>query len=185
MRTTTAGMRWRRLAVVIAIIPATVMAACSAGGLPSVAGLSGPASYQQSNAFNRIGYSWKEIDSTHYVVRADGEGKTALPRLEQMALARAGELGSELKYGWLKVEGSETGTSCGKKVDGYKGSGIAQLNLRSVKLQVAYAKTQVDPSWQRSDATFATAKAAFDAAASSPEAAAADEAELKAACDKR
>ena len=181
----------RSRALTPALLAAGLLAAGCSGAGPGaspLSGLSGGASaapYVQSTIYSPTGYNSKQIDDTHFVVRADGTGGTSAQRLQRMAEARAAELGPELGFAWYKIEGSDAATTCGKKVEGYKGPGAAHNHMRSHKLTVAYAKTQADPSYQQAAPAFALAKAALDADVPAPEEAAAGEAELKRACDKR
>jgi hypothetical protein len=172
----------KRASVLVALALACGLAAGCSGGaqLPALGG--GPVSYSSSSVFKPTGYNDTRLDDTHFQVRASGDAKTPPARLEKMALVRAAEIGVEEKLDWFKVEGAETGLDCGKKVEGYKGPGTKPTPIRTLRLRVAYAKTQVDPTYQKADTTFASAKAELDADAATADAA--SEAELKQACGK-
>ncbi len=172
--------RLKRASVLGALASVCLIAAGCGGGaqLPALGG--GPVSYTSSNAFKPTGSNDTRLDDTHFQVRASGDAKTSLARLEKMALVRAAEIGVEEKLDWFKVEGAETGLDCGKKVDGYKGASTKPTAIRTHRIRVAYAKTQADPSYLKADTTFATAKAELDADGAIADAA--SEAELKQAC---
>lgn len=174
--------RLKRATVLVALASACELAAGCGGGAQLPALGAGPVSYSSSNAFKPTGYNDTRLDDTHFQVRASGDSRTPLSRLEKMALVRAAEIGVEEKLDWFKIEGAETGVDCGKKVEGYKGPGAKQSAIRTHRIRVAYAKTQIDPTYQKADTTFASAKAELDADAGIADAS--SEAELKQACGK-
>lgn len=180
-RTARAACRYAAGATTLAL------AGCGGAGLTPISGLTTGSTtpYVQSSIYSPTGYTSKQIDETHFTVRATGSAGTTPARLERMALTRAAEIAGEEKFAWFKVENSEPGVACGKRLDGYKGASAKQSDMRYHRLTVAYAKTQTDPTYQQADTAFTASKAALDAEAVSPEAAAAGEAEIKQTCDKR
>lgn len=176
----------RAMVSALALSVALFLAACVESGSPTAllgGGASG-VSYTSSNVFKPTGFNETRVDDTHFQVRATGDAKTTPQRLQKMALARAAEIGVEEKLDWFKVEGTDSSFTCGKKVDGYKGTGSNGAHLRTAKLTVAYAKTQADPAYHKADTAFAAAKADLDADTAAPEAVAAAEQELKQACGR-
>lgn len=173
-------------ALTLAGATALLLAACAEAGSPSalLGGGGSGVSYTSSNAFKPTGFNETRVDDTHFQVRATGDAKTTPQRLQKMALARAAEIGVEEKLDWFKVEGTDSSYACGKKIDGYKGAGANGAHLRTVKLTVAYAKTQADPAYQKADTAFAAAKADLDADSPGPDAITAAEQELKQTCGK-
>ena len=69
-----AGRQYGRAALVvpIGVLAALQLSGCSPGALGSAS----IASYGQANAMSPVGYSERQVDDTHYEVRANGTEST-------------------------------------------------------------------------------------------------------------
>ena len=155
------------------------------GGAAELAG-QGPA-YTRSSALLRSGYSETAIDDSHYQVRATGVASAPAAQIEKLALTRAAEIGVESKFRYFKVTNIRQAVECGRKQDVYKGATQAAFYLRTVSLDVAYAKGNAPPdaAYLNADDSYARYAAALKTETAAPETAAAAMAEAKAQCGAR
>ena len=150
-------MRWIASAC-IRCIPALALGlvACSGGDQPSVSALSfaGVTGYGPANAIIQTGYSEKELGADSFRVRARGSAVTPPERLEQIALARAAEIGVEQKRKFFKASAASHSVVC---EDGKTLPHGQTLPVKApvAEIDVVYAKVQPDPSYLPAAETFA------------------------------
>jgi predicted small lipoprotein YifL len=145
----------------IVIATLACLTACSNGGdvsLPtadtagppgSVASFAAVTGYGASNAFFTTGYSDREIEPDHHIVRAKGSSVTPVGRIEKIALARAAELGVELGRPYFKAGPPTQSVVCKAGKDAIHKSGKVPAERNAlVEIDVLYAKRPPDASYQ-------------------------------------
>jgi hypothetical protein len=146
-------------AVSAAVLTTTLLLGCSSSdGLTpdSMLTLSGATGYKAANALDTTGHSETEQGPDHYLIRAKGNPFTPPERLEQIALARAAELGAELKYKAYRASAPVHDVVCGKaKARNHKSDGSAATRYRVVEIDVLYVKELGDPTLQPTAAALA------------------------------
>lgn len=169
-----------------ALSAASLLTACAGAPLPSLgvapAGVTG---YTAASLLSPVGYTAKDVDATHIVVTARGTPETPRARLEKIATARAAELGRDNKLAAFKVDAVEPGIDCGKKVDGYKGTGSTGSNLSRVVVRASYAPTAADASWLPTRETFERLTAELGSDVIAAEDSAASARDVAAACGRK
>lgn len=158
-----------------------VLASLAAAGCSGV-GLGGLAPYGPANVVMPAGYSHAIVGERHYQVRATGTSSTPRERIEKIALARAAELGVEQKFAFFKVAGVQHEVACKEKKLNTKIGDMPAAARPTVLVDVFYSKTPDDPEYRSTADSFTQLRAELDAESLTPEAAAANAAQSRAAC---
>lgn len=147
------------------------LSACSSNGesLGPVGSL-GPTAvpYQHANAFSPIGYKESLLGENHYRIEVVGYAGSPTSRLEQIAATRAAEIGKDQRLRYFKLDNLQHSTRCTPARSTYKGGGHSELSYRVLTADVAYAKTQPDPSYVESRASFDRLRAELDQPQTAP-----------------
>jgi hypothetical protein len=178
--------RWRY--VCAGLLSATAVSGCGSTidgvGAPSFAVFSAVSSYKSANAFDTTGHSERELGADHYLVRATGSAATPPDRVEKIAIARAAELGAELKFKAFRASpGLHTVSCTPAKPKTHKTEAVAAASRPVVEIDVVYIKEPTDPTF----AETAAAQRLIDALATdlpTSDAQAAAVAAAKAGCAK-
>lgn len=155
------------------------LAGCSAG--PGQFG-GALAPYSAANAFYPVGYSETAAGEGRYQVRASGTATTPYERVEKIATARAAQIGAETKAKYFKVVAVTRDAACTKKKSGYKVADTAPSARPTVSMDVIYAPTPLDASYQPSQETFDRLTAEMSTETYSPESTQATADAVKAKC---
>ena len=175
-------MAGRRLARSALVVPMGMLAAMQLSGCsPSTLASASIASYTQSNAVIAAGYSEKQLDATHYEVRANGTEATPREHVQRIAMARAAEIGITERLPYFKVVNVTHGYVCTPKRAFQKGS-VEASRYPPVSLDVVYARKASGPDFLKASDTFPQLKAEIDGAAVAPEATTAALEEIRAQC---
>jgi hypothetical protein len=115
-------------------------------------------------------------------VQASGAEATPKDRVENIARARAAQIGVDEKLKFFKVTSVQHSITCNRRQDGYKTTSTPASARPSVVLNVVYAKDTTDPSFQSSEETLNTLKTDLAAESVGPEARAAAMQETLGSC---
>ncbi|MGQ0673056.1 MAG: CC0125/CC1285 family lipoprotein [Hyphomicrobium sp.] len=166
-----------RVAILIAV------GCCIAGCASGPGSLGGDlAPYAPSNAFYPVGYSESSSGDGRYQVRASGTASTPYERIEKIATARAAEIGATTKAKYFKVVAVTRDASCTRKKSGYKVTDTAASARPTVSMDVVFAPTAIDPSYQPSQETFDRLSAEMKTDSYPPESGQATAEAVKARC---
>ena len=103
------------------------------------------ADFTAASVFSPAGYNQTKIDDTHYQVQASGTEATPKDRVENIARARAAQIGVNEKL--FKVTSVQHSITCNRRQDGYKTTSTPASARPSVVLDAVYAKDTTDPSF--------------------------------------
>ena len=166
--------------------PPVLAPANQAGGTSETAyALGSVTSYGPANAILTTGYSDTELGPDHFEVRAKGSSMTPPERLAKIALARAAEIGVEQKRKFFKAGPAVQSIVCHAARDtAHKSGRVAAERAPVAVLDVVYAKTADEPSFQPSAETFERLRGELAQETVSAEAKAAAASAAQAQCGK-
>jgi hypothetical protein len=186
----------RRATLLVTITAtASVLAACSANGLSTgatngggtsqlFAGSSSVTGYVASNAFSPPGHAISGTGDPNTVrITATGSPETPAARLEQLALARAGDYGMELRKKAFVATPAAVTVRCGKKMSVQRdGIPMKVAHYRVLTIDATYLDPATNPAAKLAEETATAMKAALAAETVDDATRASNAAEVKAAC---